>query len=168
MRKTYLNRQERTNYIFACALLSKAQEIIEEIEQHGGDRTAVRYMKTGCTWITKGLREWTKGVERRTMEQILREGNRYTAGIVWHKDAEKHTKTMAAQDIEMRQKVVQELGGDPIYDLAEIVLALKCRTCDGSIRDCCFIHETFDKLDIPEWDDNRRCRYAGCGEGGNE
>jgi hypothetical protein len=162
MNKSYMNREERSHFIFLIALIAKCNEIIEVMTKHNRSKTLLKFLRTGVTWIQKGLIEWGNSVDERTKDQLMRESERYTAALIFDKDALAHTRKIAEQDKAMRAQIAKE-DPDIIYNMAELVLSTTCRKCDGKHRDTCWVFETFYRLSIPEWDDKQYCRYSGAG-----
>ena len=160
----YLSRNERNRYLFLNGMVHKGHEITEELKVNNADPKLILIFDVGIQLIAKGMAARMKQLDPESFKKLNRETYMLDIALVHRSDASVHYKRFYEQDRRMREIANEELGGDPVSTMAEIVLLKVCKGCDGSPRPKCAAYEAMEALKIPEWDDSHpRCKYAGAG-----
>lgn len=161
----YLSRTMRNNLLFLNGMLHKEDHIIEEMSKHKPDREVLKNLRTGRTFIAKAMGAIMKTVDPKSLKQLERESLMLDVTLKHRSEAGRLYKQFYAEDREFRRQTIEELGRDPICDLAETVPISACQLCNGEKRKKgCPAYEALNALEIPEWDiDHQFCKYAGAG-----
>lgn len=166
--RPYLSRSERGNYLFLNILLHKVDQIIEEAKMRDADSSQILMLSISSQLIAKAMAARFIQLDAKNFVQFDRETRLRDAALVYKSDASMHMRRYVEEDVRIRKKINQEMGGDPIHDLAEIVLVSHCRDCNGCPRhemeEGCVIYDALQALQIEEWDPaHPQCGYAFAG-----
>ncbi len=163
----YLNRQTRNHLIFLNAMLKKADQIIEEMAKHNGDKLMIKFLRTGKTWTAKGMAVILKKVTPEIYKQVDRESYLLDVALIHRHNSELHYKKFVKEDADLRRKADEEVGGDHSKTLAEGILTMACRGCNGDRRQSkrgCDYYTAMVGLSIEPWEENHpKCPYANAG-----
>lgn len=85
VRKDYMSRVEREEFMLLAAMASKLEEIIVTWVNHGRPRERIKWAKTSLAFIYKAMEDCIKGIPLDTVAQIVREVGLCTIGIVEYK-----------------------------------------------------------------------------------
>ena len=164
----YLSRTERSNYVFLNAFVHKADQIAEEMKRYRGDPQHVLMFEIGSRLIAKGMAARCLQLERKAFLQFDRETKIRDVALMYRSDAKMYIKRYVEEDTRIRNEINAEMGGDPLHDLAEIVLVSHCRDCNGCARhemkEGCPVYNALHALQVEEWDPaHPQCGYAFAG-----
>lgn len=162
-----MNRNERNNWLFINAFVHKLGQVIEEFKIHNADPKMVKKLDDGMISIASGMADRLRQVEPKSIKNLNRESYLLDVALAHRRDAQRYYDKFYEEDRQMRKKANEDLGGDPISDLAEITLLAACQVCNGDpckSKKGCLAFRALSALNIPAWDEeNSKCVYAGSG-----
>lgn len=82
IRKTYMNRVEREEFMILAAMASKLEEIIEDWEKYNRPRERIKWARSSLTFLYKAIDDCVKGIPPVTVAQIVREVGLCTVGVI--------------------------------------------------------------------------------------
>ncbi|MBL0387864.1 helix-turn-helix transcriptional regulator [Tumebacillus sp. ITR2] len=164
-----LGRNERNAWLFVNGFVHKIDHILEEFKEraHNYDPLMIELMEKGMRYVAKAMALRLSQCEAKTVQQLVRESYLLDVALAHRNrnDAQRYYNKFYEEDRALRRQAVEELGGDPISDLAEITLLNSCQSCNGMKRERgCSVFTAMQGLNIPEWEpDHPLCPYAGTG-----
>jgi len=82
VRKDYMNRAEREEFMILAAMAGKLEEVIDNWEKHNRPRERIRWAKTSLTFLYKAMDDCVKGIPLETIAQVVREVGLCTIGVI--------------------------------------------------------------------------------------
>lgn len=82
VRKSYMNRAEREEFMILAAMAGKLEEVIDNWEKHNRPRERIKWARTSLTFLYKAMDDCVKGIPLETIAQIVREVSLCTIGVI--------------------------------------------------------------------------------------
>lgn len=82
VRKGYMNRAEREEFMVLAAMAGKLEEVINNWEKHNRPRDRIKWARTSLTFLYKAMDDCVQGIPPTTIAQIVREIGLCTIGII--------------------------------------------------------------------------------------
>lgn len=82
VRKDYMSRVEREEFMILAAMAGKLEEVIDNWEKHNRPRERIKWARTSLTFLYKAMDDCVKGIPLETIAQIVREVGLCTIGVI--------------------------------------------------------------------------------------
>lgn len=149
MKPQYLNSADKQALTMLAACAGFLEQSLEGIRHV--PKAAQSDMKRAKSFAWKAVQATLEPLEEKVKRQLLNIIKDVDIGIVSKKDVQawKQSTDMYVS------------GKEFVHRMAEITMAARCATCDGSCRDTCPLYESYVHFEVPEFDPNHRnCPYS--------
>lgn len=82
VRKGYMSRAEREEFMILAAMAGKLEEVIENWEKYNRPRERIKWARSSLTFLYKAMDDCVKGIPPENIAQTVREVGLCTIGVI--------------------------------------------------------------------------------------
>lgn len=141
--KTYLNRQERHDWIVLKTFEKFIVKLIDDWARHGGSKSKLKFARTALTMLRKVLQEITGNLSEQELTRLLNDAQKQKVMVSLNGGA------IREYERTLKLKTVIPVDAEDLKDLTDFVL-MCCQKCPGKLP--CKLYDLLVKYDIPVFD----------------